>query len=109
MEQSVEWMYAFDVHCNSFFPMFLVLYVGQFFLLPLLLAQGFAAALVANLLYAVGLAYYHYMNFQGYSALPFLERTEVFLFPIGLIAVGLPLCIVTGFNPARFTLGFYFE
>jgi len=109
VEQSVEWMYAFDVHCNSFFPMFLVLYVGQFFLLPLVLTQGFAAALVANLLYAVGLAYYHYMNFQGYSALPFLERTEVFLFPIGLIAVGLPLCIVTGFNPARFTLGFYFE
>ena len=25
-EQSVEWLYAFDVHCNSFVPMFMLLY-----------------------------------------------------------------------------------
>ena len=25
---SEEWMYAFDIHCNSFFPFFLVLYVA---------------------------------------------------------------------------------
>ena len=23
-----EWMYAFDIHCNSFFPLFLVLYAS---------------------------------------------------------------------------------
>jgi hypothetical protein len=28
-------------------------------------------------LYAVGLSYYFYITFLGYSALPFLERTEV--------------------------------
>ncbi|GKD51854.1 protein unc-50 [Tanacetum coccineum] len=26
VEQRVEWLYAFDVHCNSFFPLFIVLY-----------------------------------------------------------------------------------
>lgn len=26
VEQRVEWAYAFDVHCNSFFPLFIVLY-----------------------------------------------------------------------------------
>lgn len=25
-EQTVEWMYAFDIHCNSFLPMFMLLY-----------------------------------------------------------------------------------
>ena len=25
VKQSVEWMYAFDIHCNSFFPVFMVL------------------------------------------------------------------------------------
>jgi UNC-50 family len=25
-EQSLEWLYAFDVHCNSFIPMFVLLY-----------------------------------------------------------------------------------
>jgi UNC-50 family len=29
-EQSVEWLYAFDVHCNSFMPMFVLLYGALF-------------------------------------------------------------------------------
>ncbi|GJV08009.1 protein unc-50 [Tanacetum coccineum] len=28
VEQRVEWLYAFDVHCNSFFPLYIVLYGG---------------------------------------------------------------------------------
>ncbi|RLM84760.1 hypothetical protein C2845_PM04G10830 [Panicum miliaceum] len=30
VEQRVEWLYAFDVHCNSFFPAFVILYVLPF-------------------------------------------------------------------------------
>ena len=33
--ETVEWRYAFDVHCNAFFPLFLLLYVLQFLLLLL--------------------------------------------------------------------------
>jgi len=40
MEQKVEWLYAFDVHCNSYFPFFMTVNVGQYFLLPLLLRKG---------------------------------------------------------------------
>ncbi len=29
VEQEVEWLYAFDVHCNSFFCSFLITYVLQ--------------------------------------------------------------------------------
>ena len=29
------------------------------------------------MLYVVALSYYHYLNFLGYSALPFLHHTEV--------------------------------
>lgn len=29
VEQRVEWQFAFDIHCNSFFIMFLFLYVLQ--------------------------------------------------------------------------------
>ena len=31
------------------------------------------------MLYVVALSYYHYLNFLGYSALPFLHHTEVSL------------------------------
>ena len=33
--QSVEWLYAFDVHCDAFFVYFLVAYVGHYLVLPL--------------------------------------------------------------------------
>ena len=49
----------------------------QFLLSPLLLWRGFAPACLSTALYAAALSHYHYMNFLGYSALPFLERTEV--------------------------------
>jgi hypothetical protein len=51
--------------------------VLQFLLSPLLLWQTFLSTSLSTALYAVSLSYYHYMNFLGYSALPFLERTEV--------------------------------
>lgn len=108
VEQRVEWMYAFDVHCNSYFPLFIMLYVVQYFLTPLLLAPGFIANLVSNLLYAFALSYYHYTQFLGYNALPFLEHTELFLYPIGVICIALPFTILTGFNPTRFALSIYF-
>uniref|UniRef100_A0A383WCT6 UNC-50 family protein n=1 Tax=Tetradesmus obliquus TaxID=3088 RepID=A0A383WCT6_TETOB len=76
VEQHLEWLYAFDVHCNSYFPLFLLLYVLQFLGSPFLLWKSFVSGVVSCVLYAVVLAYYHYLNFLGYSALPFLERTE---------------------------------
>merc|ERR1719401_2843674 len=54
VEQRMEWMYAFDIHCNSFFPLFLVLYVLHYFFLPFLVQESFAAVVVSNSLYAVG-------------------------------------------------------
>ncbi|CAM6105361.1 unnamed protein product [Calypogeia fissa] len=108
VEQRVEWLYAFDVHCNAYFPLFVLLYVLQFFLSPLLLAQGFIPTLLSNLLYVVALCYYHYLNFLGYDVLPFLERTTVFLYPVALLIILFPFSVLAGFNPTRFALSFYF-
>lgn len=108
VEQQVEWLYAFDVHCNSYFPLFLTLYVLQFLLSPLLLWKTFVSAALSNLLYAVAFCHYNYLSFLGYSALPFLERTEVFLWPIGAVFMALPFAVLFNFNPTRFTLQLYF-
>jgi hypothetical protein len=53
VEQRVEWLYAFDVHCNSYFPLFLIVYVTQFFLVPVLLKPIFLSTFLANTLYGV--------------------------------------------------------
>jgi hypothetical protein len=51
--------------------------VLQFLGSPFLLWKSFVSGTVSCAMYAVSLSYYHYLNFLGYSALPFLERTEV--------------------------------
>ena len=67
VEQKVEWAYAFDVHCNGFVPILLLLYLLQFFFLPILTKPTFLATLLGNTLYFVALSYYQYIIFLGYS------------------------------------------
>ncbi|XP_010271213.1 PREDICTED: protein unc-50 homolog isoform X2 [Nelumbo nucifera] len=109
VEQRVEWLYAFDVHCNSFFPLFIMLYVIHYFLSPLLVAHGFIPLLLSNLVFMVAISYYHYLNFLGYDVLPFLDKTTFFLYPIGLVFIISPLLILSGFNPTRYVMNIYFS
>ena len=46
--------------------------------------------------------------FHHVPALPFLERTELFLYPIAGIALLTPFSILLGFNPSRALLTLYF-
>lgn len=66
VRQTVEWWYAFDIHCNAFFPLFCVLWGVQFFLLPLVLGKSFLALFVSNTIYAAAFAYYWYITHLGY-------------------------------------------
>ncbi|KAF7126572.1 hypothetical protein RHSIM_Rhsim11G0160100 [Rhododendron simsii] len=116
VEQRVEWqvqklctLYAFDVHCNSFFPVFVMLYVMHYFLSPLLVAHGFIPVLLSNLLFMVAVSSYHYLNFLGYDVLPFLERTTFFLYPIGIVIILSPILTLSGFNPSRYFMNMYFS
>lgn len=108
VEQEVEWLYAFDVHCNSFFPLFLVLYVLHFFLLPFLMQRGFIAVLCSNTLFLLAIAYYHYITFLGYNALPFLSNAVYFLYPVNVYVILYVLALIFQFNCSQFALGMYF-
>jgi len=114
VRQRVEWLYAFDIHCNAFFPLFVLIYCVQFFLLPLVLGKSLLALMVSNSLFAFAFGWYFYVTHLGYRALPFLSKTEVFLFPI----VGVLLVYVLnltfypfgfGWNGSRVMAYMYFE
>lgn len=68
--QTVEWFYSFDVHCNSFFPVFLILHVFHFFLLPLILFLGNSifSTLLANSIFLLAFFYYYYITFLGFTS-----------------------------------------
>lgn len=114
VRQNVEWLYAFDIHCNAFFPAFVLLYGVQFFLLKLVLGQSLVSLSISNTLYAAAGGWYFYVTHLGYRALPFLSNTEVFLFPIVGICfiyilnfVGYPFGF--GWNASRIVAHVYFD
>lgn len=107
-EQTVEWLYAFDVHCNSFFPFFILLYVIQYFIMLILLRDGFLSCFLANSLYSLAFSYYFYITFLGYNILPFLQHTTMFLYPIAGVAIGFVVCTLTRFNISQHVLRSYF-
>jgi hypothetical protein len=106
-DQAVEWLYAFDIHCNGFFPLFVLLYVVQFFLSPFIMRDTFLALLLANALYAFAFGYYWFLTFLGFSSLPFLHNTQKFLWPIALNAVAFMLLTMLRINVCRIVLELY--
>jgi len=114
VRQAVEFLYAVDIHCNAFFPLFVAVYGVQFFLLPLVLSDSLMSLVLSNTLFAAAFGWYFYVTHLGYRALPFLHNTEVFLFPIAAVAfiyafnlIGYPFGL--GFNASRIMAFFYFE
>lgn len=97
---NVEWLYAFDVHCNAFFPLFLIIYVIQYFLLPILLiSSSFFSTVVANFLYFAAFSIYFYHTFLGFNALRrIIENPIIFLYPILLVVVVILVLTLGNFN-----------
>eukprot|EP01100_Stratorugosa_tubuloviscum_P000696 TRINITY_DN1155_c1_g1_i2.p1 TRINITY_DN1155_c1_g1~~TRINITY_DN1155_c1_g1_i2.p1 ORF type:complete len:152 (+),score=42.13 TRINITY_DN1155_c1_g1_i2:1113-1568(+) len=108
VEQEVEWLYAFDIHCNSFFPLFLMLYVLQYFCLPALLTGGFFGTFLSNILYTLAFSYYFHVTALGYGALPFLKDTSFFYYPVSIIALLFLISLLFNFNFCIFVMNCYF-
>ncbi|KAI7907917.1 UNC-50 [Cokeromyces recurvatus] len=106
--QKVEWAYAFDIHCNSFVPVYMILYIIQLFFLPLILKENWISMFIGNFMYCAALIWYTVGTFLGFNALPFLVHTELFLYPIALF-IALFVASLFGFNIPQYTLGHYFS
>jgi len=64
-DSRVEWAYAFDVHTNAFFPLYLTLYLAQLFLLPIIYKDNWVCLWVGNTLYlaaCVHLSLFHVVD-----------------------------------------------
>ncbi|KAI0360332.1 UNC-50-like protein [Trametes cingulata] len=106
-DAKVEWAYAFDVHTNAFFPLYLTLYLAQLFLVPIILKTRWICLFISNTLYLAGFAQYIYGIYLGLNALPFLVRTELLLAPLLPLFTGYIVSLL-GFNVAQHVLPLYF-
>ncbi|OLY81016.1 Protein unc-50-like protein [Smittium mucronatum] len=106
--QKVEWGYAFDIHCNAFFPFFLCVYVVQFCFLPLTTGP-LIRLVIGNLVYVLGAWMYVYISYLGYCALPFLHLQVVILYPfVALLLGSLVISFAFNFNISHHVLDYYF-
>lgn len=64
--QSVESIYAFDIHCNAFVPFYFFTNILQFLCLPIILNEGYLATVISNILYTIGILYYFYVTLLCY-------------------------------------------
>ncbi|KAI8901910.1 UNC-50 [Globomyces pollinis-pini] len=108
VEQSVEWMYCFDVHCNAFVPFFLVTYIIQFFFLGIVTKDGFFNRIFGNTIYLIACVYYTYITFLGFKALPFLKNAWIFIYLI-VITFGFYVFSIFSFNISQTIFAIYFE
>ncbi len=69
--------YSHSCILHSLAPLPIAITVFHFLVSPVLLWHSFVSTVLSVVLFAVSMGHYHYLNFLGYSALPFLERTEV--------------------------------
>ncbi|KAJ2413584.1 hypothetical protein GGF47_005860, partial [Coemansia sp. RSA 2524] len=106
-DQQVEWQYAFDVHCNSFFAFFVFAYVLQFLFLPLLMKTSWISLFLGNSLFVLAASAYAYITYLGFHAMPFLQHQEIFLYTIPMAAVAY-LISLFGFNVSHHLIDYYF-
>lgn len=106
--EDVEWGYAFDVHLNAFFPLLVILHVFQLFFFNVFIQHPwFISRLFGNTLWLIALGYYIYITFLGYSALPILKNSQVFLYPLVFLFVIYLLTLAGNVNLCKLLMDFY--
>lgn len=108
-EVPLEWAYCFDVHCNSFFVVFLWLYILQFLILPIVNRENWLCVILGNTLYFVSFVHYSVMTFLGYSMLPFLGSTQTFFYPVIPVFFIYVTATISKWSMVRFMLDQYFH
>jgi len=98
--EQLEFGYCFDVAIRAFFPVWVLLYVFQFILWPLIIMNNWVSLVLGNTLYLAAFGYYFVISFLGYNALPFLHHTEFILSPL-LVCSVLWFASLFGFNIAQ--------
>ena len=107
IEQYVEILYAFDIHCNGMFPLVMLTSVLQYIFLPFLLSEGLVARVAGNTLYLIGLSAYTYITFLGYKSLPFLQVPKTLLiYPIVTMVIITALVTFAGGSITQYMLSF---
>ena len=64
----IEWLYSFDIHCNSYFIYFIISNVILLLLTPIMYHESSTFSLIlGNSVYLIAIIMYFYITFLGYQ------------------------------------------
>lgn len=107
-DQNVEFGYAFDVHCNAFFPLLVILHVLQPILWHVMIdGDSRLATVLGNSMWMSAMCIYVYISMIGYAALPFLKGTEKLLYCVPIILIMFTFSVLINWNWGRRLIHFY--
>lgn len=106
--EALEFGYCFDVSIRAFFPVYVLLYIVQYILMPAIDHSNRASMFVANALYLAAGVYWSLITFLGFNSLSYLHHTQLLLSPIGLFVLIWLVCTVSGINLERWGVGWMF-
>jgi len=107
-DSKVEWGYCFDVHLNALFPLLVLLHLVMILLYHAVIGHDWTISMVlGNTLWLAALGYYNYITFLGYSSLPQLRSTRIFLYPMTLLALLYILTLLSSWNVSTSLINFY--
>ena len=64
--QTIEFQYAFDIHCNAFVPFYFFSFILQFLTMPYIISDSIFSVFISNGLFLTGILYYAYVTLLGY-------------------------------------------
>lgn len=106
--EALEFGYCFDVTTRAFFPPYVLLYIVQYVLMPVIDHKNRASVFLANALYLAAGIYWSLITFLGFNSLTFLHHTQLLLVPVGLWVVGWLGCTIAGVNLERWGVSWLF-
>lgn len=65
--------------------------------------------MLSCIFYGMSLSWYCYLVFLGYNVLPFMDKAEVYLFPVAAVMIATVVGVVSGVNPTKVLLTMFFD
>lgn len=130
----VEWLYSFDVHCNSYFIYFIISNVLVLILSPILLRKSLFSLILGNSIYLASIIAYFYVTFLGYDgmyylyhisllfvviiinikhitnyiALPIIQQSEKLLYPLPIVIILYVISMLCHFSIIQSLLHYHY-
>ena len=107
--QTIEYIYAFDIHCNGFVPMYTFCAIIPFIFIGITSKDNYMIqVLLSNSSLCIGILYYSYVTFISYFSLPFVRKNKFVTLGIWPIIFTFLIGTLCNFNFFKYFCSMFF-